>query len=236
MLSGAGSQARDPDATSPGQADHISLPEPLVEGPRKEVHGEGQASYPSWAAQSGQEEAEVSPGLLSTPEPLSMGSRAAVASLAHLDHWREARLPFSRFLDEVTVRVLYPGTLEAFRGTRDHSREPSPGAWGPSLAQEPLLGTSAPEEKAQALSPQLSLEAAAEAVSRMGPGPAVGISGPHVGSGQHGGRTAATRRLPGPVSLSPSVSPQQAAGQRSTVAPSLVSTCTSPYSLVCHSA
>nr|XP_015098851.1 LOW QUALITY PROTEIN: brain-enriched guanylate kinase-associated protein [Vicugna pacos] len=73
-------------------------------------------------------------------------------------------LQVSRFLDEVTVRVLDPGTLEAFRGPRGHSPEPSPDEEGPGLAPEPLAGAAAPE-KTLALSPQLSSEAAAEAAS-----------------------------------------------------------------------
>lgn len=220
MLSGAGFQARGSDPGSRRQDGHGSLVEPRAEAPRKEVCREdlqscrlspssgqnpkGPPSHPSWLKQPGQEETKASPGPLSIPEPLGTGSRAATGPLARLSRRQEARLPFSRFLDEVAVRVLDPGTLEAFRGPRGRSPEPSPDEEDPGLAREPLAGSAAPE-KTLALSPQLSSEVAPEAASRGGPGRATET---RVGGGKHGGPAASPQRPPSPVSLSPRPSPR----------------------------
>lgn len=222
MLSEAGSQARGPDPGSPRRDGHRSLTEPGAEGPRKEAHREGaqnrqpssspgrspegQTPRPSWAARPRQEETQTTPGRPPTPEPLGTGTGAATGPLARLGRRREARLPFSRFLDEVTVRVLDPGTLEALRGLRGRSPEPSPGGQGPGPAQEPLGGAAAPQ-KMLALSPQLSSETAAEAASTAGPGRALETGGLRVGSGEHGGQAASPRRPPSRVSLSPGPAP-----------------------------
>uniref|UniRef100_G3S7N9 Brain enriched guanylate kinase associated n=1 Tax=Gorilla gorilla gorilla TaxID=9595 RepID=G3S7N9_GORGO len=216
MLSGASSQARGSNPTCPRQDGYSSLLEPGTEAPIKEAHRqdlrshmpspsqgrnpEGKASCHSWAARSSQEMARVSPARPSSPESLNTGSRAVTGSLARLGRWREARLPFSRFLDEVTVRVLDPGTLEAFRVPRGRSPEPSAVDRGQGLAQEALTRAAAPGEKDPALSSQLSSEAATEAASRVGPGQAVGTSGPCLGSGKRGGRTASPWRPPGRAS------------------------------------
>ncbi|KAB0390333.1 hypothetical protein E2I00_019963, partial [Balaenoptera physalus] len=205
--------ARGSDPGSRRQDGHGSLVEPRAEAPRKEVCREdlqscklsptsgqnpkGPPSHPSWVKQPGQEETKASPGLLSIPEPLGAGSRAATGPLAWLSRRQEARLPFSRFLDEVAVRVLDPGTLEAFRGPRGRSPEPSPGEQDPGLAQEPLTGAAAPE-KTLALSPQLSSEVAPEAASRGGPGRATETSVPRVGSSKRGGPAASPQRPPSP--------------------------------------
>uniref|UniRef100_A0A8C9BDX1 Brain enriched guanylate kinase associated n=1 Tax=Phocoena sinus TaxID=42100 RepID=A0A8C9BDX1_PHOSS len=212
MLSGAGFQARGSDPGSRRQDGHGSLVEPRAEAPGKEVCREdlqscrlspssgqspkGPPSHPSWLKQPGQEETKASPGLLSIPEPLGTGSRAATGPLARLSRRQEARLPFSRFLDEVAVRVLDPGTLEAFRGPRGRSPEPSPGEQDPGLAREPLAGSAAPE-KTLALSPQLSSEVAPEAASRGGPGRATET---RVGGSKHGGPAASPQRPPSPAS------------------------------------
>ncbi|KAI4573157.1 hypothetical protein MJG53_012995 [Ovis ammon polii x Ovis aries] len=225
MLSGAGSQTQGPDPGSPRQDGPSSLTEPRAETPRKEACREdlrgckpsptsgrnpkGPPSYPGWgAAQPDQEATKASPGPLSAPELPGTGSRPAPGPLAWLGRRREARLPFSRFLDEVAVRVLDPGTLEAFRGPRSRSPEPSPGEQDPGPAQEALAGTTAPE-KILALSPQLSSEIAPEAVSRAGEGRAVETTGLRVGSNKRGGRAASPRRPLGRVSLSPCPSPSQ---------------------------
>lgn len=215
MLSGTRPQARGPDPGSPRQGGRSVLMEPRAEAPRKGACREdppsctpspspgripeGQTSHSSWAVWAGHEVKRASPGLPSTPEPLSMGCRPATGSLAHLDRRQEARLPFSRFLDEVTVRVMDPGTLEAFWGPRGHSPEPSPGERGPGFAQKPLTGAAAPE-KTLALSPQLSSEAAGEAAGTVGPGQAVESSESHTSSGKRGGH-AASWQPPSWVSL-----------------------------------
>lgn len=224
MLSGADSHARGPDPGSPRQDGHISFLEPRAEAPRKEAcredlqshkpsptlgrNPEGQTCCPSWGARPGQEETQASAGLRSTQEPLSTGSRAARGPLDRLGRRREARLPFSRFLDEVTVRVLDPRTLEAFRGPRGRSPEPSPGEQGP--AQEPLTGAAAPE-KTLALNPPLST---AEAASRPGPGWAVETSGSRIGSGKNGGQAASPRKPASRVSLSLSPPSSRQLGRR----------------------
>uniref|UniRef100_A0A8P0PC88 Brain enriched guanylate kinase associated n=1 Tax=Canis lupus familiaris TaxID=9615 RepID=A0A8P0PC88_CANLF len=204
MLSGADSQDRGPDPSSPGQDGHGSVSRPRAEAPgtearREDPHGrppspglgwhpEGRRTRcPSWAARPGREEAPAAP-----PGPPDPGSRAASGPLARLGLRREARLPFSRFLDEVTVRVLDPGTLEAFRGPRGRSPEPPAGDRGPGPAQEPLAGAAAPE-KSLALSPPPSSAAAA---CRAGPGRAADTGEARVGSGKLGGQAASPRKPP----------------------------------------
>lgn len=236
MLSGAGFQAQGPDPRSPRQDGPSSLMEPRAEAPRKEACREdlrgckmsptsgrnpkGPPSHPGGAAQPSQEAPKASPGPLSAAEPPGTGSRPAPGPLAWLGCRREARLPFSRFLDEVAVRVLDPGTLEAFRGHRGRSPEPSPDEQDPAPAQEPLARAAAPE-KILALSPELSSETAPEAASRAGPGRAAETTGLRMGSSKRGGRAASPRRPPGRVSLSPRPSPS---GQRTEVcwAPALL--------------
>lgn len=68
-------------------------------------------------------------------------------------------MPFSKFLDEVTVRVLDPVTLEGFRGSQGNSQEPSPGDHSTGPAQEAQARATASEEKDLAQSPWPSLEA-----------------------------------------------------------------------------
>lgn len=222
MLSGASSQARGPGPGSPRQDGHGSLMEPRAQAPREGACREDpgshrlspspggspadQPSLPSWAAWPGQEETRAPPGLPSAPEPPCMGGKPATGPLARLNRHREARLPFSRFLDEVTMQVLDPKTLEAFWGPRGRNPEPSPGERGPGLAQEPLTEAAAPG-KSLALSPPLSSEAAAEAAGRLGSSRAVETSGPHVGSGERGGQAASPWQPPSRVSLSPRSSP-----------------------------
>lgn len=222
MLSGARSQARGRDPGRPGQDGCGSLGEPRAEAPGKEAgtedprsrrsslspggSPEDQTSCPSWAAWPGQKEAQASPTLPSTPEPPSGGCEPATGPLARLNRRREARLRFSRFLDEVTVHVLDPRTLEALRGPRGRSPEPSPGERGPGLAQEPPPAAAA-SEKTPALSPRPSLEAAAEATGTLGSGQAVETSGPRAGGGEHGGQAASCWQPPSRVSLSPRAPP-----------------------------
>uniref|UniRef100_A0A8D2CJI0 Brain enriched guanylate kinase associated n=1 Tax=Sciurus vulgaris TaxID=55149 RepID=A0A8D2CJI0_SCIVU len=216
MLSGPASLARGPHTTSPRRDGHGSLRASGAEAPDKEAHREapgdleqspspGQsperaASHPGCPAQPSQQKARVPPGPPPTPEPQSTGGRAATGPLARLGRRREARLPFSRFLDEVAVRVLDPGTLEAFRGPRGRGPAPSPEAQGSGLAQEPLAGAATPEEADPAPSPQLSSEAAAEAMRGVGPGQAKEARGPSVDGDQHGGPSASPWRHPGPAS------------------------------------
>lgn len=213
MLLGASTQARGPDPGSRRQDGHGPLMEPREgacrEGPQSHRRSpspagnpEDQTSGPSWAAWPGQEETRASPSLPCTSKPPSTGGEPASGPLARLDRRREARLPFSRFLDEVTVQVLDPGTLEAFRGPRGRSPEPFPGERGPGLAQEPLPGAAAPE-RTLALSPQPSSEVTAEAAGRLGSSQAVETSGTHVGSGGQGGLAASPGQPPSRVSLSP---------------------------------
>lgn len=204
----------EPKAEAPRKGGCREDPPSCTPSPSPSRIPEGQTSCSSWAAWAGHEVTRASPGLPSTPEPLSMGCRPATGPLAHLDRRQEARLPFSRFLDEVTVRVLDPRTLEAFQGLRGHSPESSPGERGPGLAQEPLTGAAAPE-KTLALSPQLSSEAAGKAAGRVGPSQAVESSGPHMGSGERGGH-AASWQPPSRVSLGPG-HPPAGSRQRSAV-------------------
>lgn len=218
MLSGTSSKARRPDPSSPRPGGHGAPVEPGAEASRKETCSEdlqscklspsagrspeGLMSLPSWAAWPGGEETRVSPGRLSAPESPRLGRAPATGPLARLGQRREARLPFSRFLDEVTVRVLDPGTLEAFQGLRGRSPEPPSGARGPGLAREPLTGAAAPE-KTLALSPPLSSEAAAQVTSGVGPGRVAETGGPHVGSGERGSQAASPWQPASRVSLNP---------------------------------
>lgn len=216
MLSGTSSEAQGPDPGSRRPDGHGSLMEPRAQAPGKGAcredpqshrpspagNREDQMSGPSWAAWPGQEETRASPSLPCTPKPPSPGCEPASGPLARLSRRREARLPFSRFLDEVTVQVLDPGTLEAFWGPRGRSPEPSPGERGPGSAQEPLPGAVAPETTL-ALSPQPSSEVTAEAAGRLGSSQAVETSGTHVGSGEQGGLAASPWQPPSRVSLSP---------------------------------
>lgn len=224
MLSGASSQARGPDPSSRRQDGHGSLMEPRAQAPRKGVcredprshrpgpspagNPEDQTSGPIWAAWPGQEETRASPRLPCTPQPPCTGGEPASGPLARLNRRREARLPFSRFLDEVTVQVLDPGTLEAFWGPRGRSPEPSPGEQGPGLAQEPLPGAATPKTTL-ALSPQPSPEVTAEAAGRLGSSQAAetsGTNGTNVGSREQGGLAASPGQPPSRVSLSPRAS------------------------------
>lgn len=232
MLSGTRSQARGPDPSSPRQGGHGSLVEPRAEAPRKgacredprsrrlspspDRSPEGQTSCSSWAAWPGQEEAQLPPGLPPTQEPSSTGSGPATGPLARLSRRREARLPFSRFLDEVTVQVLDPGTLEALRRPRGRSPEPSLGERGPGVAQESLPGAVA-TEKTLALSPPLASEAAVEAAGRAGPGQEADTSGPHTGNSERGGRAASPWQPASRVSLNPRSPP--AGGRQSSAGP-----------------
>ncbi|XP_006879237.1 PREDICTED: uncharacterized protein LOC102858933 [Elephantulus edwardii] len=143
MLLGAGCRAQGPDPACPRTEDLGSLSELRAEGPgnnetREDLRGqklspspaqstESMASHPYWLAEPGLEEVRTSPSLPSTPDTLSIDSRPATGPLACLDRRREARLPFSKFLDEVTVRVLDPETLESFWGPRGRSPDSSVG-------------------------------------------------------------------------------------------------------------
>ncbi|XP_012579833.1 PREDICTED: brain-enriched guanylate kinase-associated protein [Condylura cristata] len=147
---------------------------------------EAQTSQSSWAAPPGPEESRAAPGLPVPPEPPGTG---ASSPLACPGRRQQARPPFSRFLDEVTVRVLAPETLEALRGPRGHSPEPSPSARGPGLAQGPLARAVGPE-KILVLGPPLASEAAAKGASRVQPGQ------PVEPSGQQGGHAASPGRPP----------------------------------------
>lgn len=215
MLLGAGSQARGPDPGSPREHSHGSLMEPRAEAPRKEAcreaprshksspasgrNPQGPPSHPSWAAQPGQQETKMPPGPPPTSEPLGTDSSTVTGPLARLGRRREARLPFSRFLDEVTVRVLDPETLEAFRGPRGRSPEPSPDEPAPGLVQEPLSGAAGPE-KTLALNPQLPSEAPSQATE---------TNEPQGSNGKPGGPAASPQRPPSRVSLSRSPSPSR---------------------------
>jgi hypothetical protein len=215
MLSGACSQAQGPDLTSPRPGGKGSLVESRTEAPIRETPREDHCSHkpspstdqtwestascPSRAAGHSQERTQTSLG------PSSTGSKAASSSLERLSRWREARLPFSRFLDEVTVRVLDPGTLESFRGTRSRCPELSPGEQGLTPTQESLAGATAPEEKELAQNPQCPSEATTEATGGMGPGRASDARALYMGSDRQGGQAAFPNMCR--VSLSPSLSP-----------------------------
>lgn len=160
------SQAQSPSPASPEWVDSSSLLPSRAEAHMSEIHGHKQSpntglenvvSHPTWTAGLCQARALRSPGSPSPEEPPSSGCKVAGGSLARLSRRREARLPFSKFLDEVTVRVLDPVTLEGFRGPQGHSQEPSPGEHSVVPAQEPKAKAS--EEKDLAQSPPHSLEA-----------------------------------------------------------------------------
>lgn len=216
MLSGPSSQAPGPDPGSRRPEGHGALPEPRAPAPREEACREDARSHrpspvgdqedrtsgPRWAAGPGREETRASPGLPPAAEPPSADHAPTSGPLARLHRRRAARLPFSRFLDEVTVQVLGPGTWEALRGPRGCSPEPSPGERGPGLAQEPLPAAAAPEPTL-VLSPPPSSEVPAQAAGPMGSSPAVETGGTHGGSGEQGGLAASPWQPPRPVSLSP---------------------------------
>lgn len=166
MLTGVSSQAQSPGPASPEWVDSSSLLPSRAEAHMRENHGRKQSSstgletivsHPTWKAGFCQARALRSPGSPSPEEPPSSGCKVAGGSLARLSRRREARLPFSKFLDEVTVRVLDPVTLECFRGPQGPSQEPSPGEHSVVPAQEPKAKAS--EEKDLAQSPPHSLEA-----------------------------------------------------------------------------
>lgn len=163
MLTGANSQAGSPDPPSPGPIGPSSLLPARAEAPMREIHrhkqspstGTGLESpvpHPSWSTGGCQARELRSPGSPSPAELSSSGCKVAVGSLARLSRQREARLPFSKFLDEVTVRVLDPLTLEGFRAPQGYIQEPAP-------AQEPQARATASEEKDLAQSSGHSLEA-----------------------------------------------------------------------------
>lgn len=217
MLSGTSSQAQGPDPGSRRPDGHGSLTASSAQAPRKGAcredppshrpspagNREDQTPGPSWAP--GREETRARPGQPGASTPPSTGCQPASGPLARLSRRREARLPFSRFLDEVTVQVLDPGTLEAFWGPRGRGPEPSPGERGPGFAQEPLPGAAAPET-APAPSPPPSSEVRAEAAGSPGASPAVEPGGTRVGSGEQGGLAASPWQPPSRVSLSPRLS------------------------------
>ncbi|CAK6431795.1 unnamed protein product [Pipistrellus nathusii] len=211
MLSGTSSQAQSPDPGSRRPDGHGSLTESSAQAPRKGACREDPPSHrpspagnredqmpgPSWAP--GREETRAPPGQSGASKPPSTGCEPASGPLARLSRRRKARLPFSRFLDEVTVQVLDPGTLESFWGPRGRSPEPSPGEQGPGFAQEPLPGAAAPKT-APAPSPQPSSEVPAEAAGSPRSSPAVETGGTHVGSGEQGVLAASPWQPPSPAS------------------------------------
>lgn len=155
MLTGASSQARNPDPPSSGRIASSSLLPCRKEAHRREIHSHTQSpsmgpentvSHPSWEAGG------CKARTLRCPDPPSPAE-------SRLSRQREARMPFSKFLDEVTVRVLDPVTLEGFRGSQGHSQEPSPGDHSSNPAQEAQARATASEKKDLAQSPWHSLEA-----------------------------------------------------------------------------
>lgn len=198
MLTGASSQAQSPDPPSPGQIGSSSFLLSRAEAHMREIHSHKQSSStdPSlestvsqqlWKAGRCQARALRSPDSPSSEESPSLGCKVAEGSLARLSRQREARLPFSRFLDEVTVRVLDPLTLEGFRGSQSHSQELSPGEH--NAAQEPQATATDSEEKDLAQSTWHPLEA-------------TGIKGLGVGSSKQGnpaGSPSLNRVSPLPV-------------------------------------
>ncbi|KFO21319.1 hypothetical protein H920_17228 [Fukomys damarensis] len=201
MLAGARSQEQGPGTPSP-------LQEPRPAAPVKDLQSwSRQLPSPSPGLNPGQGTTRVS--LPATLEPPNTGSRAAAGPLACLGHRQEARLPFSKFLDEVTMRVLDPETLEAFRGPRAHSPGLSSEEHGPGQAAKPLVGTASPEEKAPVGRPQLFPEMATGAADTGGRGQA----DTGMGSRQRRGCAGSPRRSPGQLvpsgsdSLQPHIPP-----------------------------
>lgn len=194
MLTGAGSRAQGPDTPSTPREPRPTAP--IKEVHRKDLHSRShQPPGPSAGLNPGQQASSP----LAAPEPQDTGSGAAAGPLACLGRQREARLPFSRFLDEVTVRVLDPRTLEAFRGLRARSPGLSPEEQGPAHAGQPLAVAVSPKQKDPASSPQLSPEVAAGAADpRVLGQPDTGS--PCVGSGKHRGQATSPWRPSGQVS------------------------------------
>lgn len=216
MPAGAGSQACGPNPSGPRRAGSSSPAESQAETPgRATARGYkpsaspsqacgDQACPPRWAPRSGLAGPQRSPGLLSALSPPCLGGTAATGPMARLGRRREARLPFSRFLDEVTVQVLDPRVLEAFRAApRGHSQEPtSAEERGSGLAQECPRGTTTLGEKDPALNAPCSLEAAAEAAGRGELAPALETRGPCVESLERGSRATCSWRHLDQVSCS----------------------------------
>lgn len=167
MLTGANSQARNPDPPSSGRIGSSSLLPSRPEAHTREIHSHKQSpstgpentvSHPSWEAGGCKARTLKCLGSPSPEESPSTDCKVYGGSLARLSRHREARMPFSKFLDEVTVRVLDPVTLESFRGSQGYSQEPSPGDHSTGPAREAQARITA-SEKDLAQSPWHSLEA-----------------------------------------------------------------------------